>query len=148
MKSATFFFYTLTKLFIVSLPEWFHPSYHDPSINWNGPPTNPYTGKVVPYTNAPPVTDFVNQIQVPQILELIHDYHPDIMWCDIGGIHNSSAWQSLFINKAKSTGRQVVMNDRCGNAVSDFSTVEYRALDYVPERSWEAVRGIDPHSFG
>lgn len=130
------------------MPEWYHPSYHDSSINWKGPPINPYTEEIPPYTGAPAVSSFVNQVQVPQLLELIHNYEPDIMWCDIGGINNSTAWQAEYLNKARNKGKQVVMNDRCGNAVSDFATVEYRAIDYVPERFWESTRGIDPHSFG
>lgn len=135
--------------FIVSLPEWFHPSYHDNWLNWNGPPKNPYTGHQVSYTGAPSVASFVNEVQVPQFLELFHNYEPDIMWCDIGGINNSTAWQAEFLNEArKRGGRQVTMNDRCGNTISDFATVEYQGVDYVPERPWESTRGIDPHSFG
>ncbi|KAG2198821.1 hypothetical protein INT47_000737 [Mucor saturninus] len=131
-----------------SLPEWYHPSYHDSSINWNGPPINPYNEKIAPYAGAPAVSDFVNQVQVPQIHEIIDNYDPDIMWCDIGGINNSTAWQADFLNKGRKQGREVVMNDRCGNSVSDFATIEYRAIDYVPERFWESTRGVDPHSFG
>lgn len=117
------------------MPEWFHPSYHDSSINWHGPPVNPYTGKTVTYTGASQVvSSFVNEVQVPQFLELIHHYEPDIMWCDIGGINNSTAWQAEFLNQAKKQGRQVTMNDRCGNSVSDFSTVEYSSINYVPSR--------------
>ncbi|GAA5814224.1 hypothetical protein MFLAVUS_007718 [Mucor flavus] len=123
-------------------------NYHDSSINWNGPPTNPYTGRQTKYTGAPAVNSFVNDVQVPQILELIQDYSPDIMWCDIGGINNSTAWQSKFLNTAKQSGQQVVMNDRCGNSVSDFATVEYQGINHVPERFYESTRGIDPHSFG
>ncbi|CEP15883.1 hypothetical protein [Parasitella parasitica] len=119
---------------IVSLPEWYHPSYHDRWLNWDGPPVNPYTGKVVPYHGSPQVHDFVNEVQVPQILELIDHYEPDIMWCDIGGINNSTAWQAYFLNKAREQGRQVTMNDRCGNAVSDFATIEYRGISHVPSR--------------
>lgn len=139
---------TDTYIILVSLPEWYHPSYHDRSINWDGPPKNPYTNKILPYHGAPAVNDFVNDVQVPQIHELIHEYEPDIMWCDIGGINNSTAWQATFLNEARKKGKQVTMNDRCGNDVSDFATIEYRGIDYVPERFWEATRGVDPHSFG
>ncbi|KAI8066944.1 alpha-L-fucosidase-domain-containing protein [Gilbertella persicaria] len=131
-----------------SLPEWYHPNYRDDSIHWHGPPVNPYTGKVVPYTGGAFVSDFVNDIQVPQFLELIREFEPDIMWCDIGAIHNSTAWQAKFFNEARAKKRQVTINDRCGNSVSDFTTVEYNDVHYVPPRYWESTRGIDPHSFG
>ena len=133
---------------LVSLPEWYHPSYHDGSIHWDGPPRNPYTRKQVEYHGAPKVKDFVNDVQVPQFFELIHQYEPDIMWCDIGGINNSTVWQAEFLNRAKKKGNQVTMNDRCGNQVSDFATVEYQGIDYIPERFWESTRGVDPYSFG
>ncbi|KAI8381456.1 alpha-L-fucosidase-domain-containing protein [Radiomyces spectabilis] len=131
-----------------SLPEWYHPKYQDDSLGWHGPPYNPYTNKPIPYTGYAAVQDFVNELQVPQIRELIHQYEPDIMWCDIGGINNSTEWQAEYYNQARAHGREVGVNDRCGNSVSDFQTVEYKKLDYVPARLWEATRGIDPYSFG
>ncbi|KAI8378536.1 alpha-L-fucosidase-domain-containing protein [Blakeslea trispora] len=131
-----------------SLPEWYHPDYHDNSIHWNGPPVNPYTGKTVPYTGSHRVSSFVNDIQVPQFLELMDQFDPDIMWCDIGAINNSTAWQAKFLNNARRQGKDVTINDRCGNSISDFATVEYNGINYVPSRYWESTRGIDPHSFG
>ncbi|KAI8140551.1 alpha-L-fucosidase-domain-containing protein [Fennellomyces sp. T-0311] len=131
-----------------SLPEWFHPQYKDDSLGWHGPPKNPYTGKTIEYTNSPVIRDFVNELQVPQAMELIEHHEPDIFWCDIGGINNSSAWQSEFYNQASAKGRQVSVNDRCGNGISDFTTVEYKSNAVAPSRFWEATRGIDPYSFG
>ncbi|KAI8064512.1 alpha-L-fucosidase-domain-containing protein [Gongronella butleri] len=133
-----------------SLPEWYNPSYHgiDNLDDWHGPPTNPYTHATVPYTGNPHIKDFVNDLQVPQFLELVHQYEPDILWCDIGGINNSSHWQVDFFNRASAQGRQVTINDRCGNGISDFSTLEYQSTAAPPPRQWEATRGIDPRSFG
>lgn len=62
------------------MPEWYHPSYHDSWLGWHGPPLNPFTGAQAPYIGAPPVEDFVNDVQVPQALELIDNYQPDIFW--------------------------------------------------------------------
>ena len=88
----------------------------------------------MPYTGGQRVSDFVNDIQVPQFLELIQQFEPDIMWCDIGAINNSTAWQAKFLNSARNQGRDVTFNDRCGNGVSDFATVEYNDVNYVPSR--------------
>jgi alpha-L-fucosidase len=121
-------------IFLVSLPEWYHPSYADDSLHWYGPPKNAYTGREVPYTGSRLINDFVNELQVPQALEIIRNYKPDIMWCDIGGINNSTVWQEEFLNEARKQGRQVAINDRCGNSVSDFQTVEYRGLNHLPSR--------------
>ncbi|KAI8645913.1 alpha-L-fucosidase-domain-containing protein, partial [Parasitella parasitica] len=131
-----------------SLPEWYHPQYKDDSLGWHGPPLNPYTGQQVKYTGSRAITDFVNELQVPQFQELV-GYKPDILWCDIGGIHNSSVWQSSYFNQALQSGKQVAVNDRCGDAsASDFTTVEYKAVVDTPTRFWEATRGMDPYSFG
>ncbi|KAI8984393.1 glycoside hydrolase superfamily [Mycotypha africana] len=138
----------LKKGLYFSLPEWYHPSYQDYSLNWHGPPKNPYTDKEVTYHGAAEVSDFVNEVQIPQIMELIHNFDPDIMWCDIGGINNSTSWQAKFFNQARQKGKQVTINDRCGNSVSDFETAEYSEKNYIPFRFWESTRGIDPHSFG
>ncbi|KAL9541745.1 hypothetical protein PS6_010167 [Mucor atramentarius] len=131
-----------------SLPEWYHPKYKDDSLGWQGPPMNPYTGQRVPYTGSRTIRDFVNELQVPQFQELVQ-YKPDILWCDIGGIHNSSVWQSNYFNQALASGKQVAVNDRCGDSsASDFTTIEYKAVTDTPTRFWEATRGIDPYSFG
>ncbi|GAN02175.1 glycoside hydrolase family 29 protein [Mucor ambiguus] len=131
-----------------SLPEWYHPKYKDDSLGWQGPPMNPYTGQRVPYTGSRTIHDFVNELQVPQFQELVQ-YKPDILWCDIGGIHNSSVWQSNYFNQALASGQQVAVNDRCGDSsASDFTTVEYKAVTDTPTRFWEATRGMDPYSFG
>lgn len=138
----------MTSFFIVSLPEWYHPKYKDDSLGWQGPPMNPYTGKRVVYTGSRVINDFVNELQVPQFQELVQ-YKPDILWCDIGGIHNSSVWQSNYFNQALKSGKQVAVNDRCGDtSASDFTTIEYKAVTDIPTRFWEATRGIDPYSFG
>ncbi|CAO3618930.1 unnamed protein product [Cunninghamella echinulata] len=132
-----------------SLPEWYNPYYHNDQLSdWGGPPKNPYTNKETPYTGNPYLKDFVNELQVPQFLELIHQYEPDILWCDIGGINNSTVWQTEFFNQAHRQNRQVTINDRCGNDVSDFTTLEYQQTTTPPSRFWEATRGIDPMSFG
>ncbi|ORZ24074.1 glycoside hydrolase superfamily [Absidia repens] len=132
-----------------SLPEWYHPKYKDSNFDdWHGPPFNPYTNKTIPYTGSTPIDDFVNDLQLPQFLELVNNYEPDIIWCDIGGINNSSMWQAEYYNKAAKQNRQVTINDRCGNGVSDFATLEYQQTSTPPARSWEATRGVDPRSFG
>ncbi|KAI9305746.1 alpha-L-fucosidase-domain-containing protein, partial [Cunninghamella echinulata] len=131
-----------------SLPEWYHPSYSDPGYGWHGPPRNAYNDTEIPYTASTPITDFVNELQVPQFFELIDNYDPDILWCDLNGINNSTVWQSKYFNQAREQGKQVAINDRCGNGISDFMTSEYQSLYNTPSRFWEATRGIDPYSFG
>ncbi|KAI7880331.1 glycoside hydrolase [Lichtheimia hyalospora FSU 10163] len=128
-----------------SLPEWYHPQFDGSDKGWaGGPPRNPYTGKEVPYTGYRPIQDFVNELQVPQALELIDNYRPDIFWCDQGGFNNSTVWQKHYFENYP----EVAVNDRCGNEYSDFSTVEYHRSMATADRFWEATRGVDPYSFG
>ncbi|KAI8984373.1 alpha-L-fucosidase-domain-containing protein [Mycotypha africana] len=132
-----------------SLPEWYHPSYRDESLGWHGPPRNPYTGAVTNYSGSKTINDFVNELQVPQLMELTEMHDPDILWCDIGGIHNSSVWQAQYFNQAMAKNKQVAVNDRCGDgSASDFTTIEYKSIIDMPTRFWEATRGMDPYSFG
>jgi alpha-L-fucosidase len=103
----------------------------------------------VAYTGSKTINDFVNELQVPQFQELVYNYSPDIIWCDIGGIHNSSVWPTDYFNRALQQGRSVAVNDRCGDgSASDFTTVEYKAVVDTPTRFWEVTRGMDPYSFG
>lgn len=146
-REASFFFQ-------VSLPEWYNPKYNDNSLGWKGPPINPYTDEILSYTGSKPIESFVNELQVPQFQELANKYNPDILWyvlivsdflvilyshnffrCDIGGIHNSTVWQSDYFNNALNNGRQVTVNDRCGDgSASDFTTIEYKAVTDTPTR--------------
>lgn len=95
-----------------------------------------------------PVTDFVNEVQVPQMDVLAYDYETDLMWCDIGGPNNSTYMLSKWLNWAKQNGRQVSFNSRCG-LQGDYDTPEYSPNPDEPyARKWESSRGMDPHSYG
>ncbi|KAI9314779.1 glycoside hydrolase, partial [Dichotomocladium elegans] len=134
-----------------SLPEWYHPKYNDASLGWHGPPFDPYSkNRTLAYTgDLGTVEDFVNDLQVPQALELIHTFAPDIFWCDIGGINNSTVWQTAYLEAAAASEQPIAWNDRCGSgSASDFTTVEYKTEAIPPDRFWEATRGMDPYSFG
>lgn len=54
--------------------------------------------------------------------------------CDLNGINNSTVWQSKYFNHARKQGKQVAINDRCGNGISDFMTSEYQNLYNTPSR--------------
>ncbi|MFF0725928.1 alpha-L-fucosidase [Streptomyces sp. NPDC004134] len=135
----------LKKGLYYSMPEWFHPA-----GGWtrNGP-VNPYTGEEIPYTGYKPVGDYVKDHQYPQMRELMNEFDPDIMWCDIGGKNNSNEFMAEYFNRAKNreNPKEVTVNDRCGNGVSDFSTPEYRVEPDINPEKWEATRGIG-RSFG
>ena len=70
-----------------------------------------------------PVDDFVIDLQLPEMEMLAYDYETEIMWCDIGGANNSTIFASAWLNWARTQGRQVTFNNRCGIS-GDFSTPE------------------------
>ncbi|WEO93973.1 alpha-L-fucosidase [Streptomyces sp. FXJ1.172] len=129
-----------------SMPEWFNPD--NP---WMGhAPRNPYTLAPVPYTGYTSGKDYVRDYQAPQMLELIHGYDPEIIWCDIGGANDSLHVLAEYFNHAKNRARplDVTVNNRSGIAFHDFTTPEYTTYGNTVVAKWEASRGLDPFSYG
>jgi alpha-L-fucosidase len=135
-----------------SLPEWFNPAPKKITLSPEkaltnqtqlvneainlvafGPKQarNAYTQLPVPYTGQAPVDDYAAGVVVPQIEELVHRYHPWILWCDIGGdstYFQSNRWIADYYNdSAAARPEGVVVNDRCGDDTThaDFDTNEY-----------------------
>ncbi|KAK0212150.1 glycoside hydrolase family 29 protein [Desarmillaria ectypa] len=100
-----------------------------------------------PYTGRLNISDYIEDIQLPHMLDLAKKYETDIMWCDIGGPNRTLEFAAKFYNNAFSQGRQVTINNRCG-AVPDFDTPEYATFGAIQTRKWEASEGMDPHSYG
>ncbi|WP_329347359.1 alpha-L-fucosidase [Streptomyces sp. NBC_01261] len=129
-----------------SMPEWFNPD-----TPWMGhAPRNPYTLQPVPYTGYTAGKDYVTQYQAPQMLELIHGYDPELIWCDIGGANDSLHVLAEYFNHAKNRRRpvDVTINDRSGIAFHDFTTPEYTTYENTVVAKWESSRGLDPFSYG
>ncbi|MDX3854857.1 alpha-L-fucosidase [Streptomyces sp. AK02-01A] len=129
-----------------SMPEWFNPD--NP---WQGhAPRNPYTLEPLPYTGYAAGKDYIKDLQAPQMLELIENYDPEVIWCDIGGDNDSHRVLAEYFNHAKNSARpiDVTVNDRSGIAPHDFTTPEYTTYDTVVTAKWEASRGLDPRSYG
>ncbi|MFG3200446.1 alpha-L-fucosidase [Streptomyces sp. NPDC048192] len=129
-----------------SMPEWFNPD--NP---WMGhAPRNPYTLEPVPYTGYTAGKDYVHDYQAPQMLELIHGYDPEIIWCDIGGVNDSLHVLAEYFNHAKNRARpiEVTVNNRAGIAFHDFTTPEYTTYADTVVAKWESSRGLDPFSYG
>ncbi|MFE3166955.1 alpha-L-fucosidase [Streptomyces sp. NPDC059224] len=129
-----------------SMPEWFNPD-----SPWMGhAPRNPYTLDPLPYTGYTAGKDYVRDFQAPQMLELVHGYDPEIIWCDIGGANDSVHVLAEYFNHAKNRARpvDVTVNDRSGIGFHDFTTPEYTTYADTVVAKWEASRGLDPRSYG
>ncbi|KAJ7627477.1 glycoside hydrolase family 29 protein [Roridomyces roridus] len=133
-----------------SLPEWFNPDYAKYGFGqWpGGSALDAFNSSVIePYTGALPLTDYVEDLQLPHMLDLATKYDTEIMWCDIGGENRTLEFAAQFYNHAWNQGRQVTMNNRCG-AVPDFETPEYATFGSIQPTNWESSEGMDPFSYG
>lgn len=142
-----------------SLPEWFNPDWgkygftqFDRVTSTSHPgiiARNPYTGLEEPYTGRLPIDDFITDLMVPQMETLVYTYGSDIMWCDAGASNGTDVFAAKWFNWARSQGRQVTINDRCGSPwASDFDTPEYATFSVAQRRKWESNQGMDPYSYG
>ena len=133
-----------------SIPEWFNPAPRPALANivssalsmqaapagvlgdtvFNLSPRNAYTQQPVPYAGYVPIADYAAGQVRPQLRELIKRYHPDEIWCDIGGAesyYKSNEIEAEYYNEAVTTSPGgVVVNDRCGDGHThnDFLSVE------------------------
>ncbi|KAJ7695508.1 glycoside hydrolase family 29 protein [Mycena rosella] len=139
-----------------SMPEWqvllsFSPDYAKYGFGlWPGglahnafnvsPALEPYTGRLN-------ISDYLEDLQLPQMVDLAVTYDTEIMWCDIGGPNKTLDFAATFYNHAMAQGRQVTMNDRCG-FLPDFDTPEYATFGSIQTAKWESSEGIDPFSYG
>ncbi len=82
-----------------------------------------------------------------QVMELIDQYEPDILWNDIGwpdkGLEDLKHLFAYYYNKIP-TG---IINDRWSVPWNDFTTHEYESLNELVSYKWEATRGLG-FSFG
>ncbi|KAJ6436415.1 alpha-L-fucosidase [Purpureocillium lavendulum] len=139
--------------------EWYNPA--SAKYSWDpwqngyvafpgGPPKNPYSNQVVPYTGYVEIKDFITDIQLPQMRQLAYEYDTDLMWCDPGGPNNGTIFASEWLNWARDRGRQVAFNNRCGLA-GDFDTPDTArgtTNSEIVARKWESCQTLDPHSWG
>lgn len=154
--------------FYFSTDEWEYPiiSKQDSIImrKWSGK-YEPYTPRLETWASGKiAVKDFAKQYIIPQAVEFIDTYDPDILWYDgewdtpveLLGAYEISAY---FYNQAQGR-KEVAVNDRYGlennrkygymrSYRGDFFTSEYGDMtdDNRARHPWEECRGIS-QSFG
>ncbi|EIN06397.1 glycoside hydrolase [Punctularia strigosozonata HHB-11173 SS5] len=134
-----------------SLPEWFNPDFAKYGFaEWpGGLAHNAFNAsELEPYTGRLNISDYLQDLQLPQMLLLAQKYDTEIMWCDIGGPNMTLEFEAQFYNHAQAHGKQVTINNRCGVPQSDFDTPEYTKFNAIQTRKWETSEGMDPFSYG
>lgn len=97
------------------------------------------------YENVKPESTAYGIYADAQIKEIIHRYHPAVLWNDIDWPKSGNALQVIadFYNAVPDG----VVDDRFGVKHSDFTSPEYAKLDHISEKKWEECRGLG-RSFG
>lgn len=134
-----------------SLTEWYNPLQGPYGfLSWPGtPPTNPFTNQTQVYTGLVNVSDFINDLQTPQMRTVIDDYQTNIMWCDIGGPSRGYETLANWYNDALANkDAMVIANSRCGCLWNGFSTPEYVIYPGIVQSSYEVNLGLAPFSYG
>ena len=146
-----------------SIPEWYSPApypadaalhYLNPNtpdpvpglalIAFNGQygPRNAYTQLPIDYVGYEPISDYADGQVRPQLRELINEYSPYVIWCDIGGAESyfrSNEIIADYYNHAlKHNPEGVVVNDRCGDASTHR---DYEVVEVSGTAQGEAVTG-------
>lgn len=144
--------------FYYSFYEWYNPIYID-EFHGNG-----WLGdreamlKLIEdkqYTGVIDHEKYVDDFMIPQIVELIDNFHPDYLCFDGEWDYPESYWKgkqiaAYYYNQAAERGQEVVLNDRLGKGTrgrrGDFYHVEYHA-NVDRSLPWAMWRGLGK-SFG
>jgi alpha-L-fucosidase len=97
------------------------------------------------YQAVKPETAAYGKYANAQIHELIHRYHPSLLWNDIDWPKTGDALgvEADYYNAVPDG----VIDDRFGIKHADFTSPEYAKLDKISQKKWEECRGLG-RSFG
>lgn len=87
----------------------------------------------------PKVRRYVDEKSIPQLLELIRNYEPDILWFDTP--HKLPDSENLRILKAvRATSPRLVINGRLVRNCGDYASTADRPAEFAPhEGDWEGI---------
>jgi len=120
-------------------------------LEWNNPL---YTGKDVPYAGSIKADNYIDDVMIPQIKELIDLYHPDFFYFDGEWEHPEMFWKmkevvAYFYNEAAKRNQEVFVNDRFGAGErgkhGDLFNVEYgfdKGNEGLLTHKWSYWQGI------
>jgi len=121
-----------------SLFEWYHPLYlQDKANNWN-------------------TTDFVDQVTMPELYEIVNNYKPEVIFSDGDWEAPDSYWKSkdflAWLYNESPVKDVIAVNDRWGAGDSCNHGGYYSCDDrYNPGtlqvHKWENCMTIDQHSW-
>ena len=124
-----------------------------PGNDWDrdNPGGDKKIGGVDWWTTRPEFMDharrYVDEKAIPQLLELIHDYHPDLLWFDTAGKLPPS--ENLRIMKAvREADPDVIISGRLVHDWGDYADTTDRPANFPPfAGDWEGIPTTD-ESYG
>ncbi|MEN9360448.1 MAG: hypothetical protein RL095_1983 [Verrucomicrobiota bacterium] len=143
--------------FYYSLYEWDNPLY----LREHAPRKSAEAEAAIAagaYTGLIPKKSYVDDFMIPQLVELVSKYQPDLLYFDGEWDHPEPFWRmrqfaAWYYNQAAARGQEVLLNDRFGKGLrgkaGDLSHVEYGwgVEAKGGQRVWAEWRGL-AHSFG
>ena len=83
--------------------------------------------------------EYVHNIVIPQLKEIIKKYDPKILWFDVGGKLTDQALNDEIGKTIKEIAPDIVVNPRLNSKtyIGDFETAEQSLPVSAPEGSWE-----------
>jgi alpha-L-fucosidase len=102
-------------------------------------------------------TQFVQQVSYPQMLEIVQNYQPDVVWSDGDWEKNEDYWRSkdflAWLYNDSPVKDKVVVNDRWGRGVmgvhGGFLTYQdHYDPGHLLRRKWENCMTLDKNSWG
>lgn len=112
--------------------------WHDPDVptNWptKGGRSNTWD---FPDEDAKDINRYLERKAKPQIMELLEQYNPDIIWFDtpeLTPLHQSQAIREMILDY----NPNIIINDRIGNKLGDFVTLEQKESGGIIAKDWEA----------
>ncbi|MDD4869741.1 MAG: alpha-L-fucosidase [Kiritimatiellae bacterium] len=81
---------------------------------------------------------------MPQVKELVNQYHPSVIWFDVPS--DITRDQSAeFVNIIRSVVPDCIINDRVGNGLGDYGTPEQYIPRRAPARDFEVCMTLNGH---
>jgi len=122
-----------------SLRSWFHPLFlRDEANGWK-------------------TTQFVDEVVLPQMKEIVNTYEPEMIWSDGDGEAGDEYWKSreflAWLYNDSPVKDNVAVNDRWGSGAmckhGDYWTcADYFSPGMLVKKKWENIQNIDAFAWG
>ncbi len=97
-----------------------------------------------PDTSEKDFSKYFNRKVVPQVRELLTQYHPAILWFDTSGSISRSESEKL-LRLIRDIDPNCIVNSRIGNRLGDYAVEEQKVPEEDNPRPWETCMTLNGH---